>query len=100
MKVYLPSLDNVVIPALRVRSLDLGLYTVEIQLSDGWAVLCEESGQVMRFTGLEWVRRKLSHLQVERASLHHASAYHEMIGLEEEQVTPLDVVIAWPGESH
>lgn len=100
MKVFLDSLDGIIIPALRIRSLGLGLYTVEVQLSDGWAVVCEADGQVMRFTGVEWVRRKLSHLQVERASLHHASVYHEMIGLEEEQVAPLEVPLAWPGNSH
>ena len=96
----LSSLEGRAIKRLRVRSLGLGLYTAEVTLDDGWAVVCDEQGQVMRFTGLEWVRRKLGHLQVGRATLHHASAYHEMIGLAEEEVEALEVPIRWPGDLH
>ena len=100
MKVFLSSLDNVDISLLRIRSLGLGLYTVEVTLSDGWAVVCDDRGEVLRFTGMEWARRRLSHLRVRRAVLHHASAYHEMIGAEESRPGPLEVPISWPADGH
>jgi hypothetical protein len=100
MKVFLSSLDDVDIPLLRIRSLGLGLYTVEVTLSDGWAVVCDGQGQVLRFTGMEWVRRRLAHLKVRRAVLHHASAYHEMIGAEESRPELLEVPISWPADGH
>lgn len=96
MKVSLDSIGAHAIRHLRIRSLGLGLYTVELSLDDGWAVLCDGTGQVMRFSGLEWARRRLAHLHVERATLHHASAYHEMIGLGEETIAPLEVPLDWP----
>lgn len=98
MKVALDSVGGHLINHLRVRSLGLGLYTVELCLDDGWAVLCDGSGQVMRFSGLEWARRRLAHLKVSRATLHHASAYHEMIGLGEEAIAPLEVPLDWPSQ--
>ncbi|MEE4252169.1 MAG: DUF6482 family protein [Alcanivoracaceae bacterium] len=100
MKVFLSSLENVDIPLLRIRSLGLGLYTVEVTLSDGWAVVCDDRGEVLRFTGMEWARRRLSHLKVRRAVLYHASAYHEMIGAEESRPAPLEVPISWPADGH
>ena len=99
MKVMISSLAGRQLARLRVRSLGLGLYTAEVTLDDGWAVVCDDQGQVMRFTGMEWLRRTLGHLDVGRATLHHASAYHEMIGLGEEDIAPLEVPIQWPGDS-
>ena len=100
MKVFLSSLEHVDIPLLRIRSLGPGLYTAEVKLSGGWAVLCDDQGQVLRFTGMEWVRRRLGHLKVCRAVLHHASAYHEMIGAEESKPEPLEVTVSWPADGH
>jgi hypothetical protein len=100
MKVFLSSLRDIPIRVLRIRSLGLGLYTVEVTLSDGWAVVCDDQGEVLRFTGMEWVRRRLGHLRVERAVLHHASAYHEMIGAEQVRVDPLEVPVSWPAGGH
>lgn len=98
MKVALATLENMSLSALRVRSVGLGLYTAEASLNDGWAVICDEQGKVLQFTGMEWLRRRLGHLRVEQATLLHASAYHEMIGLEAERIEPLEVPIAWPGD--
>jgi hypothetical protein len=100
MKVFLSSLRDIPIRVLRIRSLGLGLYTVEVTMSDGWAVVCDDQGEVLRFTGMEWVRRQLGHLQVDRAVLHHASAYHEMIGAEQARVDPLEVPVSWPTGGH
>jgi hypothetical protein len=96
MKVFLKSLENVPISTLRIRSLGLGLYTVEVALNDGWGVLCDDAGSVLRFTSVEWVRRTLAHLKVRQVVLLHASAYHEMIGLPEDQVPPLELPLSWP----
>lgn len=100
MKVFLSSLRDTPISVLRIRSLGLGLYTVEVTLSDGWAVVCDDHGEVLRFTGMEWVRRRLGHLKVGRAVLHHASAYHEMIGAESARIEPLEVPVRWPADGH
>lgn len=100
MKVTAQTLSHRRVRHLRIRSLGLGLYTVEATLDDGWAVLCDDQGKVLQFTGMEWVRRRLAHLDVERATLVHSSAYHEMIGLQQEQIAPLEVAVAWPTSRH
>ena len=100
MKARLSTLSGRPISRLRVRSLGLGLYTAEVTLDDGWAVVCGDDGEVLRFTGMEWLRRSLGHLRVGHATLHHASVYNEMIGLSNEQVAPLEVHISWPGDSN
>ncbi|MDF1822897.1 MAG: DUF6482 family protein [Alcanivoracaceae bacterium] len=100
MKVTAETLAERPVKRLRIRSLGLGLYTVEATLDDGWAVLCDNDGKVCQFTGMEWVRRRLAHLDVEQATLVHSSAYHEMIGLAREQVAPLEVPVDWPASRH
>lgn len=97
MKVRASLLKGRSLRQLRIRSLGLGLYTVEVTLDDGWAVVCDDNDKVMQFTGMEWVRRRLAHLAVRRATLVHSSAYHEMIGLEAERVEPMEVPVEWPG---
>lgn len=98
MKVDVDSLLNVSLPRLRLRSLDLSLYTGEVLLEGSWWMLCDRQGRVLSWRSLEAARRELAPLQVRRASLLHMSAYHEMIGLEPEQLDPLEVPIGWPAE--
>lgn len=98
MKAFLSALENRALARLRIRSVDLGLYTAEVSLDDGWAVVCDDQGKVLQFAGMEWLRRRLGHLKVKQATLLHASAYHEMIGLEPEQIAPLEVPLSWPSD--
>ena len=100
MKISVESLSSRIIPHLRIRSLGLGLYTVEAILDDGWAVLCDDSGEVLQFTGMEWVRRRLAHLKVRKATLIHSSPYNEMIGLEQQAQAPIEVPVSWNGKLH
>lgn len=98
MKMTIDSLSNISLPRLRFRSLDLSLYTAEVLLQGEWQMLCDEHGKVLSWRSLERARRDLSGLHVRQASLLHMSAYHEMIGLEPEQLDPLEVPLSWPVE--
>ena len=97
MKMLISQLKNIVVGRLRIRSVDLSLYTVEVQLGGDWHVLADDVGKVLSFRSMEAVRKDLSFLQVLEATLLHASTYNEMIGIEPSRVPPMEVPIDWPG---
>ncbi|WP_211315760.1 DUF6482 family protein [Isoalcanivorax indicus] len=98
MKMRVGQLRNVVVGRLRIRSVDLSLYTVEVQLGGGWHVLVDDQGKVLSFRSMEAVRKALAFLEVLDATLLHASPYNEMIGIEPTRVPPMEVPIDWPGD--
>ncbi|MBA3981128.1 MAG: hypothetical protein C0462_11060 [Alcanivorax sp.] len=97
MKTRVSQLKNIVVGRLRIRSVDLSLYTVEVQLGGDWHVLADDQGKVLSFRSMEAVRKELAFLQVLEATLFHASPYNEMIGIEPSRVPPMEVPIDWPG---
>ncbi|MCH8543112.1 MAG: DUF6482 family protein [Alcanivorax sp.] len=96
MKIRLSQLRNIVIGRLRIRSVDLALYTVEVQLGGEWQVLASDTGKVLSFRSMEGARKALASLQVLEATLLHASPYNEMIGVDTAPVPPMEVPISWP----
>ncbi len=84
-----------VISWLRLRSHDGCLYTVEVLWRQQWCVLCDGAGQVLRYRSMEAARRDLAALKVQKCTLLQASSYHEMIGLPEQQVAPMEVPVRW-----
>ena len=83
------------ISQLRVRSHDGCLYTVDVFYHGLWYVLVDGQNRVLSFRSIESMRVALKFLQVERCTLLHASSYHEMIGLPEQAVEPMEIPIRW-----
>lgn len=81
---------------LIVHAIDMGTYLVEVETAAGTDMLCEQPSRPLAFRSVEQVRRRLQGLPVARATLLHASAYGEMVGLPEENVPPLELPLAWP----
>ena len=96
MKIPLSSLANVSISRLRLRSVDLSIYTAEVLLQGHWQTLCADGGAVLSWRALDLARSDLAGLDVRQATLLHMSASHEMIGLDAEVLDPMEVPLGWP----
>lgn len=63
-----------------IHSLDRSLYQVEVTLDGQSKRLVDEEGKTLRWRSLEAAREALRGMPVATLSLHHVSAYDEMIG--------------------
>lgn len=63
-----------------IHSLDRSLYQAALTLDGEHRRLVDAQGKTLRWRGLEAARKALRGLPVAKLSLHHVSAYDEMIG--------------------
>jgi Family of unknown function (DUF6482) len=63
-----------------IHSLDRSLYQVEVSLDGQSRRLVDEAGKTLRWRSLAAAREALRGMPVAKLSLHHVSAYDEMVG--------------------
>ncbi len=81
---------------LVIQSHDMCMYLVELTLAGKPEVLAGKDGRPRVFRSIEHIKEALADLEVAGAVLLQHSPYHEMIGLAEESVPPLELDIVWP----
>jgi Family of unknown function (DUF6482) len=81
MKIALADLEALQHPMhVIIHSLDGSLYQMEVSLEGESRRLVDEQGKTVRWRSLSAARAALRGLPVSTVSLHHVSAYDEMVG--------------------
>ncbi|MBM7456340.1 hypothetical protein HNR62_002226 [Oceanisphaera litoralis] len=81
---------------LSIQSHDMCMYLVELIQAGNTDLLAGDDGRPLVFRSIEHIKQQLAGLQVASAVLVQHSPYHEMIGLADDPVPPMEIAIVWP----
>ncbi len=88
------------ISLLRLLSVELGLYLVEVEVDDQTLRVTDDQGQALVFRSQLAAKQPFKKLSVKKAVLRHESAYDEMVGLPAGGENVMEVTIALPADDY
>lgn len=81
---------------LVIQSHDMCMYLVEVTQAGNTRLLAGDNDRPLVFRSIEHIKQQLAGLEVASAVLVQHSPYHEMIGLADDPVPPMEIAIVWP----